>query len=146
MDKEKDPNLRYVLTLTEEQAAVTARACELYCRLIDGQLDELNHALLLRENREDICERREEAMDLLLKLKKIYFPALYGHGHSYGLGHDTVADRSWIVYQAIRYCQAWHEHPNGGIGCCFDPPFAPNDEPLPQCVVSHLNERKSADV
>lgn len=145
MDTKKEPSLRYVLTMTKEQAIVAERACELYCRLIDGQLDELNHDLLLRETRENICERREEAMDLLLQLKKIYFPELRGHGHSYGLGHNIVADRSWVVYQAIRFCRAWQDNPDGGIGCHFDPPFAPNTEPIPQCVVSHINERNIAD-
>ena len=146
MSKKTDSSLRYVVTMTEEQARAASRACELYCRLIDGQLDELNHDLLLRETREDICERREEAMDLLLKLKKIYFPELHGHGHSYGLGHDIVADRAWVVYQAIRYCMAWHDHPEGGIGCHFDPPFSLNvDEPLPSCEVSHQNERNTTN-
>lgn len=129
----KDENLRYTLTMTEEQARVVSRACELYARLLYGQLDELNHELLLRESREDICARRELANDFLMMLKQIYFPGLHGPGHSYGIGHDVVSDRAWAAYQAIRYTMAWHDHPEGGIGVHFDPPFSYGDEPLPVC-------------
>lgn len=146
MSNNKDSGLRYVVTMTAEQARAASRACELYCRLIDGQLDELNHDLLLRETKDEICERREEAMELLLRLKKIYFPGLHGHGHSYGLGHDITADRAWLVYQAIRYRMAWHEHPEGGFGNHFDPPFSLDvNEPLPVCEVSQMKERNSTD-
>lgn len=145
MEKKKDPELRYVLTLTEDQARTAARACELYCRLLLGQLDELNHELLLRETRDDISGRREAAMTLLLHLKKLYFPDLHGHGHSYGVGHDITAERSWSVYQALRHCMAWHEHPEGGIGVSFDPPMSYNDEPLPQCEASHMKERTATN-
>lgn len=130
---EKNDELRYVLSMTEEQARAVSRACELYARLRIGQLDELNFELLLFKSREDICERREQALNLLLLLKKIYFPELNGHGHSYGVGHDEVSDRAWVAYQAMRYAMAWHDHPEGGIGVHFDPPMPLSNEPLPTC-------------
>ena len=76
-------------------------------------------------------------MYLLLKLKEIYFPELHGHGHSYGIGHDAVSDRVWSTYMAIRHCMAWHEHPEGGIGCQFDRPFSLGNEPVPECIVKN---------
>jgi len=133
MLEEKNADLRYVIELTEDQARVTARACELYARLLNGQLDEINHELLLHENHNNICERRDQAMDLLLKLKQIYFPELHGHGHSYGVGHDEVSDRAWLVYQALRYCIAWHDHPEGGHGVDFYRPMAFGGGPVPKC-------------
>lgn len=134
MEKEKG-KVQYKLLLNEEQARVVARACELYCRLHIGQMDEISHELLLKETREDICQRRTEADNLLLRLKKLFFPTLQGHGHSYGVGHDSLADRAWNVYIALRYRISWHEHPEGGIGVNFDPPMQLSGEPIPTCEI-----------
>lgn len=133
----KNDELVYQLSMTKDQARAVSRACELYARLLNGQLDELNIDLLLHESKDDICGRREAAMYLLLKLKEIYFPELHGHGHSYGIGHDAVSDRVWSTYMAIRHCMAWHEHPEGGIGCQFDRPFSLGNEPVPECIVKN---------
>lgn len=138
-----EQSIRYVLTLTEGQAKVVGQACELYCRLHIGQLTELNHELLLAENKDNICERRNAADALLLKLKELYFPQLHGHGHSYGVGKYAWADRAWDVYTTLRYRMSWYHHPEGGIGVNFDCPMQFGDEPLPKCEITH--EQKMED-
>ena len=126
---------KYVLTLNKEQAQIVSRACELYCRLHMGQLEEINHELLMAETRDMICERRSQAMCLLSQLKKLFFPSLHGVGHSYGLGKCKDADTAWNVHHAIRYKMAWHEHPEGGFGVQFDPPLSWLDAEIPECVI-----------
>ncbi len=138
MEQKHNDNLRYVLTLTEEQARTVSRACELYCRLHIGQLRELNDELLVAENHDQIWERREAAEDLLDKLRQIYFPSLHGRGHSYGVGKFDHADRAWDVHHAIRYKMSWHEQPEGGMGVNFDPPRQTLNEPLPECKIVQL--------
>lgn len=141
--KHKTDNLRYRLLLTPEQAYIVSRACELYSRLRLGQLHELNDDLLLIQSKDNICERRNTANELLFKLKELYFPQLQGLGHSYGVGHDEYADRSWNVHHALRYKMAWTEHPEGGIGVNFDPPWPFMNEPAPPCDTVSLPENES---
>ena len=132
MSKEKGEH-KYMLLLNEDQARLVSRACEFYCRLHIGQLDEIRHELLLKETKEKIYERSQEAEALLYRLKRLFFPALCGHGHSYGVGYDSLSDRAWNIYTALRYKIAWYNHPEGGIGVNFDPPMQLSDEPIPHC-------------
>lgn len=132
---------RYELTLTEDQAKIVSRACELFSRIHMGQLEEINHELLLAETRETICGRRDQAMYLLIQLKKLYFPSLRGMGHSYGIGKSKAADTAWNIHHAIRYQMAWHKYPEGGMGVQFDPPFSWLGVDIPECVIK-TEERK----
>lgn len=138
--KNDNGEYRYMLLLNEEQARMVSRACEFYCRLHIGQLDEVRHELLLKETKEQMCERSQEAETLLYRLKQLFFPSLHGHGHSYGVGHDRLSDRAWNVYTALRYRIAWHNHPEGGIGVNFDPPMQLSDEPIPDCRVVSVDQ------
>ena len=134
-------DVRYVLTLNEEQARIVSRACELYSRLHMGQVEEINHELLVAETHDNISERRDQAMLFLHELKKLYFPSLHGPGHSYGVGKIKKADIAWNAYHALRYRIAWHEHPEGGYGVQFDPPWFWMNEEIPTCeIVSNDKE------
>jgi len=131
-----DPETRYVLTLTPEQARVVSRACELFTRLHIGQLNELTWELL-DLSRKDFCECRDAAEPLLLMIRRLYFPDLILPGASYGVGKNLVSDRAWDVYQVIRHALAWQEHPEGGVTVDFHTPFSVANEPLPICEVKH---------
>ena len=79
MSKEKGEH-KYMLLLNEDQARLVSRACEFYCRLHIGQLDEIRHELLLKETKERICERSQEAEALLYRLKRLSFQRYAGMG------------------------------------------------------------------
>lgn len=129
-----DPETRYVLTLTPEQARVVSRACELFTRLHIGQFNELTWELL-DFSCEDYCERRDMAEPILRQLRQVYFPDLVLPGASYGVGKHIASDRAWDVYQVIRHAMAWHEHPEGGTTVDFHTPYSAAHEKLATCEV-----------
>ena len=94
----------FVLTLTEEQARLVAKACEFYTRMRIGQFGEvLHHTLETQDFTEDWCARRESAAAALLYARSFIYPELHGPGHSYGLGKFEDADMTWDVHQALRF-------------------------------------------
>lgn len=91
------------LTLTEEQARVAMRACEVYSRIVMGQFQEITSELLdMSVSTDDYCQRREAANELLFKAREQIYPELHGIGHSYGVGKFEHADRAFDIYQVIR--------------------------------------------
>lgn len=115
------------LTLTEEQAKVVSRACEFYCRIYNGQFQEIPFELMIHQNMADAdwCYRRDKAEEKLLEARQYIYPELHGIGHSYGVGKFEVADKAWNVYQVLRYAL--------GDG---RKPYAFYGETLPLCSVT----------
>ena len=58
--------------------------------------------LSMRHETEDYCQRRDLAEEYLLKARRYVYPELFGIGHSYGIGHDKVADFAYDMHQATR--------------------------------------------
>lgn len=62
---------------------------------------------LMDLRRDDFCERRDKAEELLFELKRLFFPDLYpSRGASYGVGHNLQSDRAWDIYQVVRFAMA----------------------------------------
>lgn len=139
---DKIPGDEYVLHMNAETARIVARACELFSRLLFGQFQEVRYLTLHPTEKDDptfsdrlgVCEKAlQEARDAA-------FPEfLHQYGRSYGVGHDRDADTAWNAYQAIRYIQAWHEHPEGGDTVNFYEPMRFSDAPMPRCEVRDGN-------
>lgn len=129
-------NVKYVLSLDTDQLRAVARACEFYARVMNGQFEEIAYEVMLRNIRDcDHCSRRDAMEDLLFQARRYAFPDLISRGHSYGVGHDVAADRAWNAYQALRYAQAWYEHPEGGYTVNFREPYPAGGEAVPKCTV-----------
>lgn len=90
------------LRLTDEQAKITARACEFYARILLGQFEELSMELLNSDNIDIISTNRDEIETMLLQVRRFFYPELNGRGHSYGVGKFERADTAYDVYQSIR--------------------------------------------
>ena len=102
-NEEKDKEQKIQLTLTETQARILMRACEVYARVVMGQFQEITMELLdVTIDTDNFCERRDKANELLFKAREYIYPELHGLGHSYGVGKFEHADRAWDVYQVIR--------------------------------------------
>ena len=120
-----------ILTMTEDQARVVSRACEFYCRIYNGQFQEIPFELMLRQDMADgeWCYRREEAEKKLLEAREYIYPELYGAGHSYGIGKFECADKAWNTHQVLRHVLGDDRKPYAFFG-----------ETLPECEV-----RETAD-
>ena len=114
------------LILTENQAAIVSRACEFYCRIYNGQFQEIPFELMLHQDMADgeWCYRREMAEQKLLEARRYIYPDLYGAGHSYGVGKFKVADTAWNAYQVLRYALGDERKPISLFG-----------EKLPECQI-----------
>ena len=98
--------MKYVLTMTEEQAKLIAEACEFFCRIKIGQFGEIIWKTLIPQEHieiDDFCERRDTAEYLLFKAREYIYPELRGIGHSYGIGKFRDADIAFGVYEVIRH-------------------------------------------
>lgn len=104
-----------VLKLTEEQAKITATACEFYARILMGQFQEIaNHCPGFQ-----LACNYEEIQKAWLNLRSYIYYDLHGPGHSYGIGKFPQADAAYDIHQVIRYAMGGKE------------PFSYN--PLPIC-------------
>ena len=111
---------KYVLTLTRDQALVAQNALELYARLKIGQFNRISELMLDVRSVDEYCKRRDLANDLL----QIVAGITYGK-NAYGcpdVQKDALHRRAWNIYATLRYHMAWHDNPEGGIGCCYDEP------------------------
>lgn len=98
---------KYILTITQEQADIISKACDLYSRIRLGQFERLiDHTL-----EERLCDgldvgnfidRKNAANVLLESARKICFPELE-RNTSYGIGHDKDAQIAFGVHQVLRY-------------------------------------------
>ena len=135
MKKTQMEDKRYALLLSPEQAKLLSSACEFYARMMMGQWQELIfHTMTVKDHPKDYCEAREDAEQLLLEARAKVFPELIkSFGHSYGVHKFRDADLVWEIYEVVRHCIAWTEHPKGDITVDFGPPMSLSGEPLPEC-------------
>lgn len=106
----------YTLELTQEQAAVVSRACELYARLGYGQFGEVIWQYMNLTD-EDFCDRRDEAEVYLYKARALIYPELgEARGRSYGIGRDDDLDRSFDVHQVLRHALGDEREPWTNLG------------------------------
>lgn len=132
-------NTKYILELDVKQAKLLADICEKYARLRMGQWQELID-MCIDYNREDYFDAAAECKGALLSARKFAYPELYGEGHSYGVGKFTDGDMAWEIYEVLRNKIAWTEHPEGGIGVCFDKPMCFSGHSLAKCDVKKSTE------
>lgn len=129
----KEPEERYVLTLTSEQEYIVEQALELLARLHIGQFERV--AELLCDPRDtDYCKRRDLARDLLRLAAIVVFgrsPINYPDVK----GKSTEHELAWTIYSVLRYTRSWHENPEGGIAVNYDEPLNLAGGPMPKCEI-----------
>lgn len=125
---------KVILELSHEQAEVLERAAELLFRLHIGQFDEIRWTLLTR-SLEHMSRNGDCIRNHLEALREIIFPELR-RGESFNIDCCKDSHIAYNIYQAIRYVNAWHRNPNGGVGVNFDPPL-PNGLPIPKCYIKN---------
>ncbi len=124
--------MRYILDMSEEQACQVDKALELYARLRMGQWNELID-LCLDYSDKDFCEKRDVLQQKLMDARKAAYPELHGVGHSYGVGRFEDADSAFEIHKVLRNKIAWTNHPEGGFGVDFDPPYSFCGHELAKC-------------
>ena len=119
----KDIEYKYNLKLTENQAKILSRACNVYSRLICGQDREYQD--LFEAAWEKRCKKatgrimdedfeggwyvmREDAEKLCKEIKKKFWGLDYNT--SYGVNYDETSDILFDLYQVIRH-QLWLDRP-----------------------------------
>lgn len=127
------PGDRVVLELTDEQAVVLERAVELLFRLHIGQFNEIKFALL--QHVHDTGENVDlHSIGVLLDtMSHLFFPALRPH-ESFNVNCCEDCNIAYNIYQAVRYVNAWHHRPEGGMGVNFDQPHN-TGVPIPKCYL-----------
>ena len=101
--------MKYKLEITQEQADIISKACDLYCRLRLGQFDRivdhtLEERLLDGLSVSEYIERKEKMKEHLLGARNVCFDELSKtFQHSYGLGHDTACQIAFNIHQVLRY-------------------------------------------
>lgn len=134
-DKAK-PEVRYVLTLTDDQARMVETACELYARLKIGQFEQISELMLDVKDVEQYCQRRDIANDLLRTVACVIFGRnINGWPH---VQKDALHHRAWNIYHALRYKRAWYENPKGGWGVNYDKPYPYGGEPIPEVEIRKI--------
>lgn len=137
---ESKQDVRYVLTLTKEQARMVETACELYARLKIGQFELITEQMLDVQDIDEYCKRRDIANDLLRTVACVIFGRnINGWPH---VEKDALHHRAWNIYQALRYQRAWHEHPEGGWGVSFDKPYPYGGEPVPDVRIQMIGDKE----
>lgn len=122
--------MKYTLTISEEHAAVLARACDCYTRLLMGQLAYVaDHAMKEMGRQIDNIVALRDGMEKLGPLitgmplhasKGIFHPELH---HDAKVAHDIEA--------VVTHRLAWDRSPGGGDGVQFYDPIQAADIPLP---------------
>lgn len=124
---------KYQLTVTEKQERVLERACELYMRIRIGQFDDVAD-VFMDKSQWGYTERLTLMKDLL-RLAAITF---FGRGYANGPDVNTNDEQyrcALALYTTLRHARSWHEHPEGGVVTCFDPPINDTLDLDPKCEV-----------
>ena len=137
------PGDRVVLELTDEQAVVLERAVELLFRLHIGQFNEIKFALLqhVHDTGENVDLQSIGA--LLDTMSHLFFPELRPH-ESFNVNCCEECNIAYSIYQAVRYVNAWHHNPEGGIGVNYDHPRY-TGVPIPKCYLRKEGEDREVD-
>ncbi len=135
----KEPEERYLLTLTSKQEYIVEQALELLARLHIGQFERVAE-LLCDPRDKDYCKRRDLARDLLRLVAIVVF------GRS-ACNYPDIKEKSkehesaWTIYSVLRYTRSWHENPEGGFTVNYDEPINLAGGPMPKCKVVTKEER-----
>lgn len=131
-------SVKYVLTMTEEQARCVVAALDLSMRIRIGQWNEIVEQCLEcdYDNIDDYLRKKEDAVRILEKAREIVMPELQGRmmACSWGVYKFEQTERAFNILKAVRSAIAWHYNPEGGITVNFDKPRAVNvEEEMPKC-------------
>ena len=136
------PGDRVVLELTHDQAKIVERAVELLFRLHIGQFNEIKFALLNRRDERNTNSWQD--IDMLLGILQNHFFPRLAPGESFNVNCCEECNIAYSIYQAVRYVNAWHMNPEGGIGVSYDPPMY-TGVPIPKCYLVKEGEEHKAD-
>ena len=137
------PGDRVILELTHEQAKIVERAAvELLFRLHSGQFNEIKFALLSR--RDERMDTNWQNIDMLLGILQNHFFPKLKPCESFNVNCCEECNTAYSVYQAIRYVNAWHQNPKGGIGVAYDTPMY-TGVPIPKCYLVKEGETNEID-
>jgi hypothetical protein len=138
----------YTLTITEAQAEVISRACELLARTMAGQWQEA-YRLLPRDPMTNSAAVREVEDRIRELMPRVLRGGIDGLRSSLGMGHPGINpehETAWDLYQVIRHRLGWEHAVRMGyvpsieaerdwttmMGVVFDPPIRYGPEPLAQ--------------
>lgn len=91
------------LTLTNEQARIVARACDLYARIKIGQFNEIASMLMKDCTGTTDFARKANAKVFLNIARNLIYPDLTAAEHSYGFEKFADADFAHYVQQVISH-------------------------------------------
>ncbi len=114
------------LTLTEEQADILLMSLETYSRLKMGQFNAVTDLFPARDF------DRGKAAAALQAARQAVMPELDPRGY-YGIRNLEAGEQARVAFdiqQVLRHALAWHRHPAGGIGVCYDEPYKTSRAPL----------------
>lgn len=114
------------LTLTEEQADTLLMALDTYSRLKMGQFNAVTDLFPARDF------DRGKAAEALRVARQAVMPELDPRGY-YGIRNLEAGEQARVAFdiqQVLRHALAWHRHPAGGIGVCYDDPYQTSQAPL----------------
>lgn len=136
-------DVKYVLTLNEEQARLVSHACDFLSRIHIGQLRELRWEFMDMhiENgtQGKYIEMRDEVDRKIDELSDLAYPN--GRCGKVKAIHDSqTADILYNVHQVLRHNIAYQNNPEGGIGVDFHEPIRLGSAPLPECFVEVKEE------
>lgn len=127
---------KYVLTISEKQAALIKDALEEYFRIRMNQWDSLAESLALKNidlspehpRHKEIFEGYIHDRDAVQKVLECAGRILWGNQKNPKTEEQRMTEDIW---QVIRY-ELWKNHPHGD-GWCVDsrPPLQMSEEPLP---------------
>lgn len=136
----------YTLTVTEAQAEVISRACELLARTMAGQWHEA-YRLLPRDPMANWSVVREVEDQIRELMPRVLRGGIDGMSSSLGIGHPGINpehETAWDLHQVVRYRLAWEHAIRMGhvtsitaerdwttmMGVVYDPPIRYGPEPL----------------
>lgn len=121
--------VKYRLTLSEDQLRIVREALDLYVRIGLGQFKEVAYVY------DYGCARDVADMDKLREaLEGASRTQGFGAGGSYGIHSQHIHDvfrQAYDIKQVVRNRMAWERSPSGGYGVDFDTPRQIGALPLP---------------
>ena len=137
---------RYLLELTETQAQVIQKACDLLSRVESGQWH-VAFDLLPKDGKTDWKQWHDAKEEIKEIMKTVLKDGIDGVACSFGVGSSQTppsSDIAWDIHQVIRHRLAWEDAIEHGtvqsindnrdwrsmMGVAYDPPMRFGPEPL----------------
>ena len=120
---------RYLLEISEKQAHVISKACEVLARLYMGQFGVVRDCFLTRALSNEISDKDWEHLQDLLHTCETLATGLPRHGY-FGIHSPAISDKarvSFDIHRVVRHRLAWDRQPTGGFGVDFDAPRATSE-------------------